>query len=1037
MTVLLVMVLLSVRELRAQLTVTEGSTIGMTPTEFVQSYLVGSGITILNAKYNDSSEPLNSPDRVPLKARDEIGYFTNSGGAATQMGIEGGVILSTGYTGKAAAGLNPSDNMWGNSQPQESDPDLVILADEEINDKSVLEFDFIPQTDIVSFRYVFGSIEFDGFCPSINDAFGLFLSGPGISGGQGFQNDAVNIAILPNSNNYVTISNICAEDMGNLGNGVYSWWNLKKDYFSYNRLTYVFTASYTVECGQTYHMKFAIGDASDGILDSGVFLEQNSFSSTSVTPNATFSNPLTGQLLVPGCSDVNLFYSLVQPATNTVTVNLTIDPASTATQADFLPNPLPSHLTIAATQTSTAVINLQAVPSASPSPPKTLIINASVTVCATSNTVSSTFTIRYNEPMVATCTPVTICSGGTASLTVNVTGGQPLIPSNQFLILWSNGSASPTITVNPPFGHNPYTCTVTDACGAAQTVTTYVDVGTTPGPAGPITGQTVICTPVTGLVYSIPVITGAETYLWTLPPGITITSGAGTNAITVDIPTSAASGVINVKGHTTYCGDGTEATLSLTIHPAPEPAGPISGSATLCQGPNPVEYSIAPLNFTTRYDWTVPSGVTILSGNNTNKINCLITPAAQSGDIRVAGYNVDCGNGNASVLPLTVNPLPGAAGSITSANGSEVCQRENGVAYSITPVPNAAAYKWFYTGSGITILNNGPEALIDFSGTATPGYLTVNGTNSCGDGPVSSAFYITVKPKPTVEFRVCNAIKTTKNGRPVLLKGGWPSGPTGVYSGAGVSLVLPGVYIFDPASSQINGGGPANGIDYPVMYRYTNIQGCFDDKTINISVYGSNTNDPCPGTVKDQRDGRIYPTFSVGTGLNTRCWLAANLDYGTFTDHLTSQTDNCINEKYCAGDVESNCAVSGGFYQWNEIMDHRKDAGYQDICPPGWHVPGTAEWDQLITFYLGDGIAGSALKDLQRPSGFHGLLTGMNYLNTLWTFDTGNVTGSMFWTSAAEGASHAVARGLNSINPSVSRYPSGRANAFNVRCVRN
>ena len=1032
MTVLLVMVLLSARELRAQLTVNKGSLIGLTPTEFIQTYLVGSGVAVSNGLFNGSAEPLNSSARPP-QTLDQVGSFITEGGAATELGIDGGILLSTGKVQNAIVGGPSTSNNNGGG-----DPDLDILANTATHDKSILEFDFVPQTDMITFRYVFSSNEFDEYCNSYNDAFGLFLSGPGISGGLGFQNDAINIAILPDNSSYVNIFNICASDNGNQGYGKYSWWNaVPKKNFSLDRLTYVFTASYSVECGQTYHMKFAIADALDYSLDSDVFLEQNSFSSTSVTPNTTFSNPLTGQLLVPGCSDVNLFYSLVQPATNTVTVNLTIDPASTATQADILPNPLPSHLTIAATQTSTAVINLQALPSASPSPPKTLIINASVTVCATSNTVSSTFTIKYNEPLSATCTPVTVCSGGSASLTVNVSGGQPLIPSDEYLYLWSNGSTTQTITVNPPFGHHPYTCTVTDACGAAQTVTTYVDVGTTPGPAGPITGQTVICTPVTGLVYSIPVITGAETYLWTLPPGVTITSGAGTNAITVDIPTSAASGVINVKGHTTYCGDGTEATLSLTIHPAPEPAGPISGSATLCQGPVPVEFSIAPLNFTARYDWTVPPGVTILSGNNTNKITCLITPAAQSGEIRVAGYNNDCGNGSASVMPLTVNPLPGAAGSITSVNGSEVCQRENGVAYSITPVPNAAAYEWSYTGSGITIVNNGPEALIDFSGTATPGYLTVNGTNSCGDGPVSSTFYITVKPKPTVEFSVCNAIKTTKNGRPVLLKGGWPAGPNGVYSGTGVSMVSPGVYVFDPSSPLVNGGGPANGIDYPVMYRYTNIQGCFDDKTINIAVYGSNANDPCPGTIKDQRDGRIYPTFSVGTGLNTRCWLAANLDYGSFTDHRTSQTDNCITEKYCAGDNESNCAVSGGFYQWNEIMDHRENAGYQDICPPGWHVPTTAEWDQMITFYLGDGIAGSALKDLQRPAGFHGLLTGMNYLNTLWTFNTGSVTGSMFWTSAAEGALHAVARGLNSINPSVSRYPSGRANAFNVRCVRN
>ena len=167
-------------ESRSQLTVVQGSDIGMTPLEFVQTYLVGTGVAVSNATYNGSSEPLNSTNRIPLKARDQVGSFSNAGGAISQLGIGGGVLLSTGYAANAKAGLNPDADMWGTSQPAESDPDLVILAGITVHDKSILEFDFVPQTDVVTFRYVFSSIEFDGFCGSINDAFGLFLSGPAL-----------------------------------------------------------------------------------------------------------------------------------------------------------------------------------------------------------------------------------------------------------------------------------------------------------------------------------------------------------------------------------------------------------------------------------------------------------------------------------------------------------------------------------------------------------------------------------------------------------------------------------------------------------------------------------------------------------------------------------------------------------------------------------------------------------------------------------------------------------------------------------------
>ena len=620
------------QESRSQLTVVQGSNIGMTPLEFVQTYLVGTGITVSNATYNGSSAPLNSSARIPLKARDEIGSFTNVGNAATQLGINGGVILATGYVQKAIAGNNPSDNMWGNNQPSETDPDLVILANNTIHDKSILEFDFVPQTDLVAFNYVFGSIEFDGFCSSINDAFGLFLSGPGISGGLGFVNDAVNIALLPSSTSYVNIFNICAADKNNHGQGVYSWWNEKKDYFSYNRLTYVFSASYNVTCNQTYHMKFAIGDASDWILDSGVFLEQNSFSSNNIVPATDFSNPETGTLLVPGCSSVNLSYSIPQPKTTDLTIDVAIHSSGTATQADILPNPFPVHVVIPAGQTQSPVIAIQALPAPIPGPDKILVIKASVVFCSTTTAVTNDFTIKYNDVLSVAAPPVTNCSGTISTITATTTGGQTFVPSNTYHYLWSNGATTSSISVNPVPGHHPYSVTVTDACNVSLTVPTWVDVGSIPGTAGPITGNSTLCTPALGQSYSIPALPGADDYIWTIPPGATIVSGSSTNSIVVDFSTAATSGNINIKGHSAICGNGLESSLPLIIFPSPEPAGPVTGLTTVCQGPSLVNYSVPPIAFATSYNWSIPTGVTIVSGAGTNQISCIFTTAAVPGN---------------------------------------------------------------------------------------------------------------------------------------------------------------------------------------------------------------------------------------------------------------------------------------------------------------------------------------------------------------------------------------------------------------------
>jgi len=882
----------------AQLVVIPGSEIVMTPTQFVQTFLAGAGVTVFNATFNGSTAPLNAPFR-PQSTLDQIGSFNTDGDATSQLGITGGVILTTGKAQNTVAGKNTSTSTGGGS-----DPDLLILASQNILDKAVLEFDFIPETDLIAFNYVFSSVEFDQYCPgggvSINDAFGLFLSGDEIMGGVGFQNDAVNIALLPDGISYVNIFNICSVDEGNHGDGIYSWWNPEpKVYFSYNRFTHVFTATYSVQCGVTYHMKFAIGDASDGQLDSGVFLEQNSFSSTTVTPAPSFSNPSTGQLLIPGCSTSDLVYTIPQAKTSDLTINLAIDPSGSAVQADITPNPFPTQIKMYAGQTQTAPIPITALPAAIPGPDKTLVIKASVSSCTASSDVKSTFNIKYNDALSVTAPPQTICSGGSATLTAAAAGGQVFIPSNTYHYLWSDGSITPSITVTPGAGHHPYSVTVTDACGQTVAANTWIDVGTTPGPAGVISGQPTICTPANNLVFSVPVIPGAEEYLWTIPTGASIIGSSNSNSITVNFTTSATSGDITVKGHSQYCGDGAVSTLSMNIHPNPQAAGPISGSASLCQGPSPVIYSITPLLYVSNYDWSVPSGVTISGGAGTNQITCLITNTAVTGNFTVRGFNADCNFGTPSTLPVTISPLPGPSSAIVSATGADICQRQNDVPYNINPIPNATDYIWSYTGTGISPYVNGPDQLLDFSSTATSGVLTVSGRNSCGSGLMSTPFSINVKPKPTVEFPVCNAIKTTKNGKPILLKGGRPLGNGGVYSGTGVSMTSQGNYIFDPASSAVTGGGVSSGNDYSITYNYTNIQGCSDEQAITISVFASNANAPCPGSVKDYRNDQIYPTFRTGSGANARCWMAANLNYGTFTSQNILQTDNCIFEKYC------------------------------------------------------------------------------------------------------------------------------------------
>ncbi|MCX6266712.1 MAG: choice-of-anchor L domain-containing protein, partial [Bacteroidetes bacterium] len=874
----------------------------------------------------------------------------------------------------------------------------------------------------------------------------------------------------------MTINNICTTDNG-VDKGIYSWWNGDGPIFNYNRLTYVYTATIAVTCSQTHHLKIAIGDAYDQKYDSGIFLEENSLTSNNFTGSATFSNPQTGRFLVEGCSDATLTYEIPEPRATDMTINLVIDPSGTADQADILPNPFPLSVVIPAGMLQTSPIYIIPVADGTPESAENLVISASTTVCSTTNSTLNEFLVNNYNQLSVNVDNVTVCDGSQATLSANVTGGQPVLPSNTMNYSWSNGATTSSISVSPPPGHNLYRVTVTDACGQNTIQEASVDVGTAPGSpgaiagpstlctpssgvaysvsavtgadsyiwtlppgaaiisgvntnsitvdfstavstgnisvrghsnvcadgnesvqlltinpspepaglvsgpdnvcqglseinysidplnfttvyewtvpagvtivsgegtshisciitptavsgdfsvrghndacgfggsatlpvtilplpgdAGPISGTSTLCTPITGLVYTVPLIAAADRYIWAIPAGSSITSGTNTNSITVDFVTAATSGNISVRGHSDQCGDGAESAIPLTINPSPEPAGTINGLTTVCQGTSLVLYSIDPLDFTTNYDWSVPSGVSIIYGDGTSQISCLITKSAVSGDFIVRGHNQACGFGTPSTLSVTIEPLPGDAGTILSTAGSDVCQGQSAVSYSISPITNAVDYLWSYTGSGATLTTHLFDMQMDLSANATSGLLTVIGQNGCGTGTQSPSFPINVKIKPEVTFSLCNTISTTKNGRRVKLKGGSPLGSGGVYSGTGVTMVSPEIYAFDPASSSVIGGTPVNGIDYPVTYRYTNTQGCSDSDASSIVVYKSNDTDPCPGTMKDLRDGKFYPTFYAGTGANGRCWMAANLDYGIYTDKLIMQTDNCVVEKYC------------------------------------------------------------------------------------------------------------------------------------------
>jgi uncharacterized protein (TIGR02145 family) len=280
---------------------------------------------------------------------------------------------------------------------------------------------------------------------------------------------------------------------------------------------------------------------------------------------------------------------------------------------------------------------------------------------------------------------------------------------------------------------------------------------------------------------------------------------------------------------------------------------------------------------------------------------------------------------------------------------------------------------------------------------------------------VSNKIVMSGSLAPPVSLNLCFDSITTVGAKPFKLKGGLPLG--GTWSGPGVNS-LTGV--FNPASA---GTGLKT-----IVYSYTNVYLCSASKTKTVMVQPIAVF-TCGNTLTDIRDNKTYPTVQIGT----QCWMAANLNRGTQIVSSQVQFDNCTDEKYCFGNDAAKCSKYGGLYQWDEMMRYDDTPAGQGLCPPGWHIPTDNEWTVLCNFYNGNGFAGKPLQDTI-VSGFRALTGGVFYLNSSWSFADFAV---LFWTSTPWGPAKAVSHGLNIYDFSVSLYPSSRANAFPIRCLKD
>lgn len=418
-----------------------------------------------------------------------LGYFSN---AEDVLGISKGIILSTGNIEDA---VGPNNDIGTTTSFNEiiGDKDLDIFSTSVVIDATGIEFDFIPFSNQVTFKYAFASEEYCEFVGSIfNDNFGFFVSGPGINGD--FFNDAINVATIPNSNDYVTINNVNHISNSNF----YVKNELEADAsqcgipFAANYLEEIEFDGFTtplkatidvIPC-ETYHIRLVVGDVGDDKLDSAVFLESKSFdlggevnviarSAGSSEPIA-FENCRNGEFVFSRGVNTNLNLPLQ--------VDFTISPISDAIEGlDF--EALPTSISIPANQ-NTFILPVNILPDALVETPELLRLEIDFDCDCIASSQADLFIEDLLE-LEGSFEEIYVCPDQEFTIGPTVVGG--VAPYN---FIWNTSATTQllTETVDEP---THFTVTITDGCG--DTTLAIAGVGIQEQPTGTLSGIQQIC----------------------------------------------------------------------------------------------------------------------------------------------------------------------------------------------------------------------------------------------------------------------------------------------------------------------------------------------------------------------------------------------------------------------------------------------------------------------------------------------------------------------------------------------------------------
>jgi len=669
-------------------------TINQTAEQLVHN-LVGTGVVTMNPVLS-CPKPANGIFKI----------------VSSNLGIKGGIILSTGY---AANAIGNASSLADYSNSSRGDEDLTALSGQATYDACKLEFDFIPTGETIKFRYVFGSEEYPSFaCTQYNDVFAFYISGPEYPVHK-------NIALIPGTAIPVAI-NTTAGVVGSSGGKLsiceamgqgspfkeYYVDNSKGPSITYNGFTKVFTAVAAVRPCATYHLKLAIADAKDHQYDSGVFIEEGSLSSNTLSVSLHDNLQTPVPYCVRGCKNGSFEFKRKFSASLPLTIHYLV--SGTAVNGKDYQTISDSIVIPAYDTVVTRAIYPLSVNAAGPKTIK-LYVYSPFSCGAGKSIVDTPQLTIYDSLYAIITTPDTlICNG--RSVQLHVQGDR------SFTYHWSPSTGLSDENVRNPVA-SPLTSTdykLTTSFLSCPPIKSHVNISLPNGTL--LVGSNTPCEGST-LILSSNKVAGA-TYRWKGPnafssdlqnpsiPNCTI-NDTGTYFLSISYPGCSVKGSVRVKINTAP---------QITTQPK---------DVNVCAGTNAL-FSLSTHGIDLSYQWQLNTGAGFLnitnsenySGTNTRKL------AIAEAKTSMNGYSYQCIISGAcatpvvsSVASLIVSDLPVISSQSPSA---AICTGKSAI-FSVDVIGNDVKYQWqISNGAEFSNIRNSSQ----YSGTTGNTLLIIN-----------------------------------------------------------------------------------------------------------------------------------------------------------------------------------------------------------------------------------------------------------------------------------------------------------------------